>query len=53
VTGEEKSLSRAKVSASGEFEERILSSRADHFAGAKWKEKASACFVRNDGFVVR
>jgi len=29
--------------------ERFLSTQADHFAGAKWKEKASACSVRNDG----
>jgi hypothetical protein len=27
---------------------RVLSAQADHFAGAKWKEKASACCVRND-----
>jgi hypothetical protein len=33
-------------------EERFLSSQADHFAGAKRKEKASACFVRNDCVVV-
>jgi hypothetical protein len=33
-------------------EERFLSARADHFAGAKWEEKASACFVRNDGGLV-
>jgi hypothetical protein len=30
------------------IEERFLSPRADHFAGAKWKEKASARSVRND-----
>ena len=30
-------------------EERFLTAQADHFAGAKWKEKASACSVRNDG----
>src|SRR5580704_4902215 len=34
-------------------EERFLSAQADHFAGAKWKEKASACFVRNDGWAGR
>jgi len=32
-----------------EEEERFLSPQADHFAGAKWKEKAPACSVRNDG----
>jgi len=31
-----------------EDEERFLSSQADHSAGAEWKEKASACCVRND-----
>jgi len=31
-----------------EEEERFLSPQADHFAGAKWKEKTSACSVRND-----
>ncbi len=30
-------------------EERFLSAQADRFAGAKRKEKASACSVRNDG----
>ena len=30
-------------------EERFLSSQADHFTGVKWKEKTSACSVRNDG----
>jgi len=30
--------------------EALLSPQADHFTGAKWKEKASACFVRNDGW---
>src|SRR5882724_2988905 len=30
------------------IEERFLSARADHFAGAKWKEKAAARSVRND-----
>jgi hypothetical protein len=30
--------------------ERFLSAQADHFAGAKWKEKASACSVGNDGY---
>jgi len=30
-------------------EERFLSPQADHFTGVKWKEKASACSVRNDG----
>jgi hypothetical protein len=30
--------------------ERFLSAQADHFAGAKWKEKTSACSVRNDGW---
>ena len=30
--------------------ERFLSAQADHFAGAKWKEKAPACSVRNDGY---
>jgi hypothetical protein len=34
-------------------EERFLSTQADTFAGANVKEKASACFVRNDGVVVR
>jgi hypothetical protein len=29
--------------------ERFLSTQADHLAGARWKEKASACSVRNDG----
>jgi hypothetical protein len=29
-------------------EERFLSAQVDHFTGVKWKEKASACFVRND-----
>src|SRR2546429_8038844 len=29
-------------------EERFLSAQADRFAGAKRKEKASACAVRND-----
>src|SRR5690348_3775564 len=29
--------------------ERFLSSQADHFTGVKWKEKTSACSVRNDG----
>jgi hypothetical protein len=29
--------------------ERFLSAQADHFTGVKWKEKASACSVRNDG----
>jgi len=29
-------------------EERFLTARADRFAGAKWKENASACYVRND-----
>jgi hypothetical protein len=29
--------------------ERFLSAQADHSAGAEWKEKASACSVRNDG----
>jgi hypothetical protein len=32
-------------------EERFLSAQADTFAGANVKEKASACFVRNDGGV--
>lgn len=30
-------------------EERFLSAQADHSAGAEWKEKASACSIRNDG----
>jgi len=30
-------------------EERFLSVQADMFAGANVKEKASACFIRNDG----
>ena len=30
--------------------EAVLSPQADHFTGVKWKEKASACFVRNDGW---
>jgi hypothetical protein len=30
-------------------EERFLTAQADRFAGAKRKEKASACSVRNDG----
>ena len=30
--------------------ERFLATQADHFAGAKWKEKTSACCVRNDGW---
>jgi hypothetical protein len=29
-------------------EERFLAAQADHFAGAKWKEKASAYSARND-----
>jgi hypothetical protein len=29
-------------------EERFLTAQADHFTGVKWKEKASACSVRND-----
>lgn len=29
----------------------VLSTQADHSAGAEWKEKASACIVRNDGVV--
>jgi hypothetical protein len=32
-------------------EERFLTAQADHFAGAKWKEKASACSARNDGWL--
>ena len=39
----------AILRAPSEIEERFLSAQADHFAGAKWKEKASACSVRNDG----
>ena len=31
-------------------EERFLTAQADRFAGAKRKEKASACSVRNDVF---
>jgi hypothetical protein len=33
-------------------QERFLTAQADMFAGANVKEKASACFVRNDGVVV-
>jgi hypothetical protein len=40
---------RGKQGAGHGREERFLSSQADHFARAKWKEKASACSVRNDG----
>ena len=36
----------------GEDEEGFLSAQADTFAGANVKEKASACFVRNDGGVL-
>jgi hypothetical protein len=31
-------------------EERFLAAQADHLAGARWEEKASACFARNDSF---
>jgi len=31
-------------------EERFLAAQADHLAGARWEEKASACSARNDSF---
>ncbi len=31
-----------------ESEERFLAAQADHLAGARWEEKASACSARND-----
>jgi hypothetical protein len=37
------------AAAGSKREERFLSAQADHFTGVKWKEKASACSVRNDG----
>jgi hypothetical protein len=53
VTVEEKSAEWTQDRLTVEIEEKFLSARTDHFARAKWKEKASARSVRNDGFVVR
>ncbi|MGC2891156.1 MAG: hypothetical protein WB627_18965 [Candidatus Acidiferrum sp.] len=59
MTGEEKSAPGNGVCTTAENKERFLSPQADTFpagpessiAGANVKEKASACSVRNDGFV--
>ena len=50
--GEEKQRKEKRDSIARKEEERFLSSQADTFAGANVKEKASACFVRNDRWVV-
>jgi hypothetical protein len=53
VIGEEECGRWTKIFLRFEIEERFLTARTDHFAGAKWEEKASVRSVRNDGGVVR
>ena len=52
ATQKGKSLVRGTQGAGSEKkQERFLTAQADRFAGAKRKEKASACSVRNDRLV--
>ena len=52
--GKRKSLMQGmRAAAPDRSEERFLTAQADRFAGAKRKEKASACSVRNDGCASR